>query len=482
MSKISLFLNNFLVYGLGGIIGRIIPFVMLPIVMRIFPDTSYMGVNELFSSISSFATAIAVFGMYDAMFRFFFEKEEVEYKKNICSTSFFFVFINAIVTCCAMIICGNYLANIFFGNRKYRYLVVLAALGTFVNAMSVMMAAPTRMENKSRIFLATNTAVPIISYTIAMVLLLKGYYETALPIGGIISNIGITIVFVVLNRKWFSIQAIDLRELKNLFCIAIPVVPILFIYWVFNSCDRIMLTHMISIKATGIYAVGAKIGTISQLIYTAFAGGWQFFAYSTMNDDDQIEVNSRIFEYLLSIALFSTIGICTFIYPLFKLLFEERYIEAYLIVPYLFFAPLLQMIFQISGSQMTIHKKTWMNTMFLILAAIFNICANYVLIPVIGSEGAAAATLGGYVVAIIMSIFFNLKYRYFIVRKRCYSSIGIFILYFVSWRLFHSDRVVLNVALLVPIAVIYFKLYKNEIVFLIGQTKTKRKEKVDEKV
>ncbi len=39
MSKFRLFIENFLVYGFGGIISKLIPLIMVPIVTQIMPDT-----------------------------------------------------------------------------------------------------------------------------------------------------------------------------------------------------------------------------------------------------------------------------------------------------------------------------------------------------------------------------------------------------------------------------------------------------------
>ena len=76
MKKTKLFIDNILIYGLGGVINKIIPIIMLPIVTRLMPDTTYFGINDLQSTVVSFASAIAMLGMYDALYRMFFEKEE----------------------------------------------------------------------------------------------------------------------------------------------------------------------------------------------------------------------------------------------------------------------------------------------------------------------------------------------------------------------------------------------------------------------
>ena len=89
-TKLKLFLENMLVYGLGGTISKIVPVIMVPIVTRLLPDTSYYGLSDLCTTVISFGSAVAVLGMYDAMYRMFFEKEEEEYKKAICSTTLSF--------------------------------------------------------------------------------------------------------------------------------------------------------------------------------------------------------------------------------------------------------------------------------------------------------------------------------------------------------------------------------------------------------
>lgn len=72
------------------------------------------------------------------------------------------------------------------------------------------------------------------------------------------------------------------------------------------------------------YAVGAKIGQASQLIYTAFACGWQFLAFSTMKDKDQVQLTSNIFEYLGLITFAAGMVMAAISKPLFAILFVSR--------------------------------------------------------------------------------------------------------------------------------------------------------------
>lgn len=67
MSKLRLYVGNFLVYGLGGVISIIITFVMVPIMTRLMPGTEYFGISDLSNILLQFGTAFAVMGMYDAI-------------------------------------------------------------------------------------------------------------------------------------------------------------------------------------------------------------------------------------------------------------------------------------------------------------------------------------------------------------------------------------------------------------------------------
>lgn len=240
-------------------------------------------INTLGDIITNYDQIVA--GMY----RMFFEKDDEQYKKTICSTALCFTIITSLIVFFIMILARNYIAQYFFSDRQYAYVVYLSAMATLVGATNSIIAAPTRMQNKRKVFLVTNTLSPLLSYSISVPMLLAGHYVIALPLAAVISGVTMEVAFGIMNREWFDPRRFDFKLLKELLAIAIPLLPNFLIYWVFNSCDKVMITNMIGIGAAGIYSVGSKLGHASQLIYTAFAGGWQYFAFSTMKDDDQIE-------------------------------------------------------------------------------------------------------------------------------------------------------------------------------------------------
>lgn len=438
MNKFKLFISNFVIYGLGGIISKIIPLIMVPIVTRIMPDASYFGISDLSNTVIQFGSAFAIMGMYDAMYRMFFERDEEEYQKAVCSTALVFTLLTSFVIFLLMLLGRNLIAKYFFSDPQYTNVVYLSAIATLVGATNSIISAPTRMQNKRKVFLIANTLGPLISYAVAIPMLLAGYYIIALPLSAVISAVTMETAFGVMNRQWFSLRKWDFRLLKQLLVIAVPLLPNFLIYWVFNSCDKVMITNMIGIEAAGIYSVGSKLGHCSQLIYTAFAGGWQFFAFSTMKESDQVKTNSLIFEYLGILSFAATFFICAWSYGIYRVLFVEEYLSGYIVAPYLFLAPLLQMLFQVACNQFLVIKKTWPNMLILSAGAVINVIINLVLIPVLGIEGAAIATLMGYVVSDIVCIIVLCRMQLMVISGRFLAASGVAAVFLILWRLIFS--------------------------------------------
>lgn len=473
MSKLKLFVENFLVYGVGGVISKIIPLIMVPIVTRIMPDTSYYGLSDLSNTVVSFGSALAVMGMYDAMYRMFFEKNEQEYKRDVCSTTLLFTIGTTIIVFALMILGRKYISKYFFGGEKYVYLVYLSAFATLVSATNQIISAPTRMQNKRKIYLVTNTVGPILSYAIALPLLFEGHYIIALPLATVLSGITMELSFLFLNKRWFRIGRFSKVILKQLLIIAIPLLPNFLIYWIFNSCDKVMITNILGTGAAGVYSVASKVGMCSQLIYMAFAGGWQFFAFSTMNEDNQVESNSKVFEYLGIISFSVSVFVFALSKSIFEILFSEAYIDGYRSAPLLFLAPLLQMLFQVACNQFIIIKKTWPNLLILSTGAIVNVILNLVLIPKIGIEGASLATLMGYAVSVIICLIVLNRMNLMIISKRLIIGFIVTIAYILLWRFWYMESPIISLMLAIVIVGFLGMLYHRELYYLFNGVKKK---------
>lgn len=441
MEKMKLFLSNFVIYGLGSVFGKIIPLLMVPIITRLMPDTFYYGINDLCGVIIAFASALAILGMYDSLFRFFFDDKDIVYRKSLCSTALLFVIILSFIVCIFLIFFADYFSDLIFKNTQFSFLIYIVAIATFVSAVGSIASAPTRMENKSRVFMYINIASPVIGYIISVPMLIYGYYLLALPVASLFSSSVVFLLFSYLNRGWFSYKYFSFELLMKMLRLALPIAPVFLIYWIFNSLDRMMISDMLTIAETGQYAIGSKLGQASQLVYMAFAGGWQYFAFSTMNDDNQVVENSRIFEYLGIVSFICMMFICAITYNFHKLIFTGDYVLGYVVSPYLFFSPLLLMLYQVIANQLLVRKISWPRWVVLPVGVLINIVLNYLLIPILGIEGAGIATMFGYIGVVIIAIIIFRHLKLVVLQAKFIYASFILCVFVISWRILYREDI-----------------------------------------
>lgn len=219
-----------------------------------------------------------------------------------------------------------------------------------------------------------------------------------------------------------------------------------------------MISNMLGMDQVGIYSIGARVASISQFIYAAFAGGWQYFAFSTMKDSDQVSLNSRVFEILGIISILTLFGISFFDDFIFNTLFTGEYTKGVIVFPYLFISPLLLMLFQVAGNQFLVVKKSYIITGSLLVGASLNILLNFILIKIYGVKGAALSTLLGYFISLLIIMIVTKKQLLMVYSKKLILSV-VFALLFLGLQFFNFATVssVASILFVLLILVLYRK-------------------------
>ena len=105
--------------------------------------------------------------------------------------------------------------------------------------------------------------------------------------------------------------------------------------------------------------------------------------------------------------------------------------------------------------------------------AIINVILNFALIPTMGIEGAAIATLLGYVISDIICVVVLCKMELMVVSKRFLSISALMLAFIMLWRFVIKDIIWLSIAIAIVLSVIYVLLYKDDLKKLFGSKKGK---------
>ncbi|WP_198468385.1 oligosaccharide flippase family protein [Acetomicrobium sp. S15 = DSM 107314] len=457
-SRGKLLLENFFIYGMGNILTKVVPFLMLPILTRLVTDPVVFGVFDIYTVVIRFATPIAVLGCYDAMFRLFFDDSDSQFHRQICSSSLAIVSsISVLILIVSLIL---YASDVAFADG-YGWLIPIAGMVIASGAIREIIAAPSRMQNQRKRIILLSLLAPFVYYLIAMTLAWQGKPLEGLVYGNMVSSFIVLMIYGILNHAFFSPKAIKKEHIRGLLKMGIPLTPTFLTYWVFTSCDRFMLSRMIGLEAVGLYGIGARFSSISQGIYMAFAGGWQYFAFSTMKDEDHTRLMSHVFEVLGILSVASLFFLLPFVDWFFELIVGETYRKASVVFPFLFLSPLLLMLYQILGSQLLVVKKGYLSTVILSFGAVTNVVLNWVLIPRMGIKGAAIATLLGYVVSLALAFAIVKKMRLIYGSWRVNIIFGCGGLSLILANLQPNITIVISFVFLVLILAIYFSEIKK---------------------
>jgi O-antigen/teichoic acid export membrane protein len=162
-------------------------------------------------------------------------------------------------------------------------------------------------------------------------------------------------------------------------------------------------------------------------------------------------------------------------YLIFKILFTEQYLSGYIVAPYLFLAPLLQMLFQVAANQFIVVKKTWPNLLVLSIGAVLNIIINRTLIPLMGIEGAAIATLVGYIVSDIICVIVLCWMKLMVVSSKFIVATLVMVGYIVAWRLLFSNGTLLGTVVAVIFTIVICLIYRDDVIKVFNMVKGNRK-------
>jgi O-antigen/teichoic acid export membrane protein len=408
LDKKKLLFENVFIYGFSNVISKIIPFLLLPIVLFLLDSPSYYAIYTTFINIVGLGTPLVTFGMYDAVFREYFETEEIDYRKKVLSTSLRFTIFSSFVVSIIFLLGTDFILFLFgIGDISIIYLALLSLITSgFITILSL----PTRLKNDRKTFVVMSAVIPIIFYLVSVFTLLFGLSYFGLIISSIAANIFSLLIYFIINKNYFDFNLYSKEILKKLLTIAISLVPLFIIYWLYNSIDRIMIVQYLGLEELGIYSVAAKFGSISSIIYISFAGGFQHFSFSTMKESNQVSNNTNLLNLILFLASFFFAFLILFINYLFKIIVPLDYLTAANSALFLFISPLLLLSFQIVSNQFLIVRKTTALLLSLFIGLFANFIFNYFLIPIYGVFGASFSTFLGFFINLIIVIIYA-KYK-----------------------------------------------------------------------
>jgi O-antigen/teichoic acid export membrane protein len=383
------------VYGLGGIVSRVLAVFLLPLYTR-FLDREDLGSVGLVVALSAVLVTVLRLGISSAFFRFYFDSQDAARRLLVVRTSFWFTMASATLGLAAGLLLAEPVADLL--GLDDPALVRAGFVGVWAQMNYEQLTSLFRAEERSTAFVLASLAN--VAVTIAATVLLVVAWEQG-ALGVIVGNFtGTLVVYLALlgvHREQLGLQFSRplLREMNRF---GVPLVPAALALVAINFSDRFFLVHLADLEEVGLYEIGVRIASAMVLLLTAFRLAWPAFAYSIEDDDEAKRTYAFVLTYLVVVASWLALGLGLLAPWLVRLLTQPEFYEGQRVVAPLAFGGMAYAAYIVMAIGVGRAMRTQFNWVITGLAAVVNVVLNLILIPPYGMMGAAVATVAAYVV------------------------------------------------------------------------------------
>lgn len=164
---------------------------------------------------------------------------------------------------------------------------------------------------------------------------------------------------------------------------------------IYSEMDKIMLGQMLSETAVGYYTAATKISSMWSFVVMALINSARPVIISSQNKGKEVYVkqNKRLYAAVIWIGIAAGLGITILSKPIIYILYGIEYMPSVSSLQISAWYTMFSMLGSARGIWIVCEDKAKYVKYYLGIGAVVNVILNYVLIPLYGPGGAAAATL-----------------------------------------------------------------------------------------
>jgi len=286
-------------------------------------------------------------------------------------------------------------SRILFESRSFQEYFNVLFLYVSIEILNVWVLDLIRIKEKPLFFVFLS----LLKFTIVLGLNIYLVKFQGLGVLGIILSQLIGSALLFLASLIFISKNITTKfrfdQVKPMFRYGFPLVFTTISMYLLSLGDRFMMKYMLDLGDVGIYSLGYKIATVTNLlVIQSFQTGFLPIAYKKYEEGG----NERFFflslTYYTYILVLVSLGLAMISKELIMLLSRsEEYYSAYKIVPLISLALVFKGIQYIFSLSLHFIRNTKYNAIIVLSVAVFNLLLNAILLPRIGIFGAGVASV-----------------------------------------------------------------------------------------
>jgi len=387
------------VYGLGGLVSRILATLLLPLYTHYLPPNSY-GRVEIVTATTAVAAIALQLGIASAFFRFYFDEKTEAGKLTVIRTSFWFTMSMSTLGLVVGVVFAGPIGH-WLGLGHDPTLVRAGAVGLWAQTNYQQLTALFRVEERSVQYAIASVCNVLITVA-AMVVFVAVFHWGAvgLVVGNFTGTLVVYAALVAYRTEQLGLE-FDRPLLRKMQVFGLPLVPSAIALWTINWVDREFVVWYKGLAEAGVYSAAVKIASVITFVMVAFRTAWPAFAYSIEDDRDARRTYAFVLTYLLTFASWCALALGALAPWWVRLLTSPHYTRAEKGVALLAFAGAVYAGYTVLAIGSGRARRTQLNWVVTGVGAAVNVGLNFWLIPRWGMVGASISTAAAYVVLFV---------------------------------------------------------------------------------
>ncbi|HZR95192.1 MAG TPA: oligosaccharide flippase family protein [Gaiellaceae bacterium] len=382
------------IYGLGGLVSRILATLLLPLYTHYLPPGSY-GRVEIVTAATAVLAIVLQMGISSAFFRFYFDAKEDAERLTVIRTSFWFTMLMSTIGLAVGLAFAHPVAHVL-GLGDDAALVRAGAVGLWAQTNYQQLTALFRVEERSTQYAIASVCNVLITVA-AMVVFVAVFHWGAigLVVGNFTGTLAVYSVLLAYRNEQLGLE-FDRGLFRRMQHFGMPLVPSALALWTINFVDREFVVHYKTAAEVGVYSAAVKIAGVITFVMVAFRTAWPAFAYSIEDDREAKRTYSFVLTYLLTFASWLALALGALAPWWVRLLTDPRYQRAEKGVALLAFAGAVYAGYTVLAIGSGRARRTQLNWVVTGTGAAVNVGLNFWLVPRYGMVGAAISTAVAY--------------------------------------------------------------------------------------
>ncbi len=417
--------KHFITYGVGIYLTKMIGFFMIPIYTTYLTRADY-GVLELLDLTMYVVGMIVAMGITNSIIRFYSDCETDEQKAAVVSTAFFAILSATIVINGLLVFFSGPISRLIFstgGESTYSpdqlsFFVKIVACSGIFDILSFIGVAYLQAEKKSSIYTMTSVGRFIIAVSLNILFIVgMGLGVLGVLYSQIISNFLFLAAITTIARRRLRLR-FSTEYAGRMIRYGAPLIISTLSMFIIHFSDRFFLERFTGLSVLGVYSLGYKFALVlPALFYAPFELIWnaQMFDLYKNGDEGRRTIN-YYYKYMLVFSLLFVTVYSLGVKDLIFIMADEKFHEAYKVVPVLLLAFMFIGLASISSAGIFFVKKTIYRGLANVYGAVVALAGYFFLIREYGYWGAVITTLLAFFVRYVsLSIysqrFYPLRYE-----------------------------------------------------------------------